>query len=212
MPCEKCLIIYQFLFFTVLLCENRHGYGDLLRFFSGRSLLGRHPLEVGCDNIRFLENILAGILAPFGISWCLGFDFPVLSCNDDVTSRLVFLFQALYPFLYITILLCRTCMRNHWGSFLGLLLVTILNFLRWLPDRFQIEIGHLILAILRQSEEGLAKKRGLERNIPSHLLPSIGILEIVISCFLLFNSPPTARYLAPRGFIVNLCQRRCRFS
>ena len=25
-PCEECLIIYQLLFFAVLLCENRHGY------------------------------------------------------------------------------------------------------------------------------------------------------------------------------------------
>jgi hypothetical protein len=39
-PCEECLIIYQLLFFAVLLCENRHGYGNLLRFYSGRSLLG----------------------------------------------------------------------------------------------------------------------------------------------------------------------------
>jgi hypothetical protein len=40
-PCEECLIVYQLLFFAVLLCEYRHGYGHLRReFFSGRSLLG----------------------------------------------------------------------------------------------------------------------------------------------------------------------------
>ena len=93
---------------------------------------------------------------------------------------------------------------------MGLVKVAILNFLSLLHHRFKIEKGYLTFALLWQ-REGLAHERGLERSISSQL-PSIGIIEIVISCFLLFNSPPTTRDIAPRVSIVNLCHRGCRFS
>ena len=116
-------------------------------------------------------------------------------------------------FVYLNclgILLCRTFMRNDWGSYLALLFMAILNFLGWLHHRFKIKNGYLTLALLGH-RDSLAHKRCLERRGSSQL-PSIGIIEIVISHFLLFNSPPTARNLAPRVIIVNLCLRTCRFS
>ena len=93
---------------------------------------------------------------------------------------------------------------------MALLIMAILNFLGWLHRRFKIEKGYLTLALLGK-RKGPAHKRGLERRGSSQL-PSIGIIEIVISRFLLFNSPTTARNLAPRVIIVNLCLRTCRFS
>ena len=91
---------------------------------------------------------------------------------------------------------------------MALLYVAILNFLRRLYHSFKIEMGSL--AFLRQ-RQGLAHERGLQRSVPWQF-PTIGIIEIVISCFLLLNSPTTARNLAPRVIIVNLCLRSCHLT
>jgi hypothetical protein len=93
---------------------------------------------------------------------------------------------------------------------LALVKVAILNFLGRLHHHFKIDKGYLTLALLSQ-RVGLAYGRGLERSIPSQI-SSIGIIEIVISCFLLFNSSPAARNIVPRVIIVNLCHRGCRLS